>query len=69
MVNSMAEQILRFKDVQRILLLHGISLYNKNEYGEYKIIYKGDRNPDHGYYTEWLDDVLNTGIDMARRKR
>lgn len=57
----------KFKVVQQVLSAVGISLKNKDSAGEYRITYKGDRNPDHGYYTDDIEDAYFTGIDMAKR--
>jgi hypothetical protein len=57
----------QFKVVQKVLSILGVSIKNKDSAGDYKVTYKGDRNPDHGYYTNDLEDAYYTGIDMAKR--
>jgi len=45
----------------------GMAIQHRREWGEYRVYRKGDRNPDHGYFTPDLDDALATGLSMARR--
>lgn len=44
---------------------HGMSLTH-TEYGEYRVRHLGDRNPDHGYFCDNLDDAYRTGLAMAK---
>lgn len=63
----MSQVQFKFKVVQQVLSILGVTIKNKDSAGDYKLTYKGDRSPDHGYYTDDLEDAYYTGIDMAKR--
>ena len=52
------------KAAKAALKPHGISLNKKD--GEYRVNFVGGRE-ETAYYTNDIDDAVNTGIDMAER--
>jgi hypothetical protein len=50
--------------VREILRELGITIGNRNEYGEYRVNLKG-AGEGPAYYTDSLDDALGTGKHMA----
>jgi hypothetical protein len=40
----------------------------KRTFGEYKVTFKGDTNPYHGYFTNDIKDAVDTGLAMANRR-
>ncbi|HWY35146.1 MAG TPA: hypothetical protein VNX68_10910, partial [Nitrosopumilaceae archaeon] len=47
----------------------GIDIKADTEYNEYQVRYKNDKNKNHGYHTDDLEDAVATGKSMAEHKR
>jgi hypothetical protein len=61
------EESRALKNARAQLAAVGFAIQHRPEWDEYRVYRKGDRNPDHGYFTPDLDDALATGLQMARR--
>jgi len=57
------------RDAKLILSPLGISINGLPETGEYCVKRSGDTHPDSGYYTDDLEDAVDTGRNMARQPR
>lgn len=55
---------LTLKQAQGILRAIGITL-TKNSYNEYRVAFRGKGNEDSAYYTNDLQDAVDTGRHMA----
>jgi hypothetical protein len=62
----------KFNEVRQELQKLGIIIKTTEEHSkyspEYVVKHAGDKNPDHGYFTNDLEDAYETGKDMAKRK-
>lgn len=63
--SSVKADRITLKHAQSQLRAIGISL-SKNEYGEYRVNFKGGRE-ETAYYTDDLYDAVSTGHHMLRR--
>jgi hypothetical protein len=63
----------QFLAIKQELLKLGITIKTDEGHSKYSpsyvVKYAGDKNPDHGYFTNDLEDAHATGKDMAKRKK
>lgn len=74
MVNpTKSETTLKFNVVKEELRKIGVTIRKTGEgtYGRPEMVVKlaSDKNPEHGYYTDDLEDALDTGKAMAQHQR